>query len=390
MKVIIISKEYPPHVYGGAGIHVTNLARELSRLMNVEVRCFGDQYDKASLRVKGYKYWQRMNEYKEELFTEALRTLSCDLSIVRDPIDSIVHTHTWYTSFAGFLAKRLYKVPLVVTCHSLEPYRPWKEEQLGTGYNLSLFVEKLAIENADIVIAVSEAIREDIIQYYNVTTDKVVVIHNGIDLDRWMPKPNDKIRDDYGIRGKYIFFVGRISRQKGIITLIDALKYLKRKDLQIVLRSGAADTEEFKHEVEKKIQNEDNIIWIRGNLEEEELMELYSEAELFVCPSTYEPFGIVNLEAMACEKAVVASAVGGIKEIVVNEKTGLLIPPSDPEALANAINRLLGDKNLSRRFGKAGRKRVEKHFSWARIANKTKAVYEELIKNYDNVPSEAP
>ncbi len=378
MKVTMIAREYPPYVYGGAGVHLRYLSQELAKLMEVEVRCFGDQESRVgNLKVKGYEPWERFKEGKHR-FTEALKYLSIDLSLLLDEIDSdIVHTHTWYASFAGYLAKMLYQVPLVVTCHSLEPLRPWKEDQLGKGYRLSSWVEKIAIENADRIIAVSHTMKEDILRFFNVLEKRIVVIHNGIDLDKWRYTPLEApLKKRYGIEDDYILFVGRPTPQKGMEYLVAAADDL---DIQVVMAAVGADTKDYEDRMREKVKEKRNIVWIHELLKEEEYIQLYSSAKVFVCPSIYEPFGIINLEAMACRRPVVATSVGGIKEVVIPDETGILVEPANPEALAEGIKRLLRDERLAREFGERGRERVERHFSWASIAQETKRLYESLV-----------
>lgn len=383
LKVTMFTNEYPPNIYGGAGVHVDYLVRELSKLMEVDVRCFGDQdYMADNLKVRGYKQWDKLKENSDPRYQKVLGPFSIDLAMVKDEIDSdILHCHTWYTFMAGFLAKKLYDKPLVVTVHSLEPLRPWKEEQLGNGYKLSSWMERTGIEAADRVIAVSQGSKEDILKYYNIPEEKVEVIYNGIDLNQYQKTDRNIARQKYGIEGKYILFVGRISRQKGITHLIDAVKYLP-KDIKVVLCASSPDTQEVLEEVEQKVKLYDNIIWINKMVEKEEIIELYSNAEVFACPSVYEPFGIINLEAMACKTPVVASATGGIKEVVVHEETGFLVEPGNPEELAKYINILLNNKDLAIKFGENGRKRVEEMFSWESIAKKTYEMYKDVIEKY--------
>ena len=383
LKVTMFTNEYPPNIYGGAGVHVDYLVRELSKLMEVDVRCFGDQdYTADNLKVRGYKEWDKLKENSDPRYQKVLGPFSIDLAMVKDEIDSdILHCHTWYTFMAGFLAKKLYDKPLVVTIHSLEPLRPWKEEQLGNGYKLSSWMEKTGIEAADRVIAVSQGSKEDILKYYNIPEEKAEVIYNGIDLNQYQKTDRNIARKKYGIEGKYILFVGRISRQKGITHLIDAVKYLP-KDIKVVLCASSPDTQEVLEEVEQKVKLYDNIIWINKMVEKEEIIELYSNAEVFVCPSIYEPFGIINLEAMACKTPVVASATGGIKEVVVHEETGFLVEPGNSEELAKYINILLNNKDLAIKFGENGRKRVEEMFSWESIAKKTYEMYKDVIEKY--------
>ncbi|MBI5507606.1 MAG: glycogen synthase [Deltaproteobacteria bacterium] len=379
MKATFITREYPPHVYGGAGVHVRFLTRELSKLMQVEVRCFGEQRSHApSLEVKGYQTWDRMWEGSESKFNSTLGTFSVDLSVVRDAIDAdVVHTHTWYASLAGFLAKTLYDVPLVATVHSLEPLRPWKEEQLGRSYHLSTWAEKTALENADRIIAVSKHAREDILRHFAVVPERVRVIHNGIDLEIYKKAGGDQTRKAFGIRGDYVLFVGRVSRQKGMSHLIDAMRRVD-PGITCVCCTSAPDTVELEEETKARVAAEPRVTWINSMLREDQYVELYSNALCFCCPSVYEPFGIINLEAMACETPVVASAVGGILETVKDGETGILVEPGQAEKIADGINTFARDRELGRRYGKNGRKRVEEHFSWTSIAAQTMALYAEL------------
>ncbi|MBN2535070.1 MAG: glycogen synthase [Spirochaetales bacterium] len=383
MKITFISREYPPHVYGGAGVHVDFLTRELAKKMKIEVRCFGDRQDSSeNIMVKGYRAWTRMWEGSEPRFNPTLGTFSQDLSIIRDTIDSdIVHTHTWYAAFAGYLAKILYDIPLVVTVHSLEPLRPWKKEQLGNSYRLSTWAEKLALENANRVIAVSNHSKEDILTYFNVKRESVSVIHNGIDLDLYKPVDIDSTRKAFNIGKDYILFVGRTSRQKGMIHLIDAVKWIN-EGVQCVCCTSAPDTKEIEEEISKKVNEQPRVIWINSLLHVEQYVELYSNARAFVCPSVYEPFGIINLESMACKTPVVASAVGGILETVVDAETGLLVEPGNPRMIAVAVNKLLDNPRMAEEFGNNGRKRVESFFSWTSIAEKTEKLYIEVINEW--------
>lgn len=382
MKVCFVTREYPPNVYGGAGVHIKNLARELAQVMDVEVRCFGEQdINDPHLRVKGYQAWSRMweAEGEEKKFNSTLGTFSTDLSIIRDHIDAdLVHGHTWYAAMAGFMAKMLYDVPYVATVHSLEPLRPWKEEQLGRSYHLTAWIERMALEAADRVIAVSTQSRGEILDNFKIPPERVQVIHNGIDLKTWKHSSAVATRKAFGIDGDYILFVGRTSRQKGMVHLLEAMKYVD-PGVRLVCCTSAPDTKEIEEEISAKVKETPRCLWINTLLREEQYIELYSNCVAFACPSVYEPFGIINLEAMACERPVVASAVGGIPEVVVPEKTGFLVPPADPKALADALNRLLRDRNRAREMGLAGRKRVEEHFSWTQIAAKTQKMYEELL-----------
>jgi len=344
--------------------------------MSVEVRCFGGQDVKEKdFIVKGYQSWERLDG--DPKISKALQTISTDLSIVDNCINSdIVHTHTWYASFAGYLAKMLYDIPLVVTCHSLEPLRPWKEEQLGAGYKLSSWVEKLAIESADRVIAVSNMMKNDILKFFDIPAEKVMVIHNGIDLGKWKETKTDYTLKEYGIKGEYVLFVGRTTKQKGMVYLIDAAKDI---NANVVFCTSAPDTKEVEDEIRQKLEGTTNTLWINKLLKEEQYIELYSNASVFACPSIYEPFGIINLEAMACKTPVVASAVGGIKEVVVEGETGFFVEPAKPKQLAEKVNILLANKELAEKFGENGRKRVEKYFDWKMIARQTKKLYEEIL-----------
>lgn len=399
LKVGIFTNEYPPNVYGGAGVHVEYLSRALSRFVQVEVRSFGTQDDhEPNLRVRGYLGWDEMRRDTDHRFTGALDALSRSLVMSKDTFDAdVVHCHTWYTDLAGFLAKQLWSVPLVVTIHSLEPLRPWKVEQLGNAYHLSSWMERTGIEQADAVIAVSSETRQDVLDNFTVAPERVHVIHNGIDLDEYRKTAqNDAVRR-HGVDPErpFVLFVGRITRQKGIIHLVNAIPEID-PSLQVVLLAGAPDTPEIGLEMTEGVaaasRRRDGIIWIPEMLPRDEVIQFYSNAAVFVCPSVYEPFGIINLEAMACETAVVASAVGGIPEVVIPGETGLLVEPNltpgtfepaDPAAysrgLAQAINRVALDPATSRRFGVAGRQRAELHFSWTAIAERTLALYENLI-----------
>ncbi len=381
MKVIYFTREYPPYVYGGAGVHIKNLASSISRFLDVEVRCIGDQAsENGRLKVKGYQAWNRMWEGNNPLFNSALGTFSANLSMIRDPIDAdIAHSHTWYGALAGYMAKVLYSIPYVVTVHSLEPLRPWKEEQLGRSYHLTTWVEKTALENADRIVAVSNHARSEILEHFSVAPQKIAVIHNGIDLDTWRPTPAKDTLRAFEISGDYLLFLGRTSRQKGMVHLLDAMEYVD-PGVRLVCCTSAPDTPEVEKEIADRVAKQKRVIWINTMLREDQAMELYTNARVFVCPSVYEPFGIINLEAMACETPVVASAVGGIQEVVAPGETGLLVPPAEPHALAEAINKLLRDKSLARKMGKAGRLRVERYFSWSSIAKETKDMYTKVIK----------
>lgn len=379
MKVLYITKEYPPYIYGGAGVHIKNLAQKISKLIDVEVRCFGDQNVKdKNLVVRGYREWEELKKSKEK-YSSVLATFSAELKIANDYVDAdVVHTHTWYSSFSGFLIKKLFNIPLVVTCHSLEPLRPWKVDQIGRGYNLSVWTEKLALESADKIIAVSREMKKDILKYFNVKERNVEVIHNGVDLDKWKCVASRNVQKKFSIEEDYILFVGRTTKQKGIEVLIKAADYII-PTVKIVICTTGADTKEYLERVEKLATKKKNIVWINQMLSEKETVEMYSGAKVFVCPSIYEPFGITNVEAMSCEVPVVASRVGGIKEIVVDSETGFFVQPGNFKQLAKKINILLKDKMLAKRFGIKGRERVEKYFSWDYIARKTTLLYKKIV-----------
>ena len=398
MKVLFLTNEYPPHIYGGAGVHVGYLSRELAKMMPVEVRCFGDQrFEEGNLKVIGFELDTSNFTCPKPLRSVFGAVRRCtDFNTANIDAD-LVHCHTWYTHFGGILAKKNYGIPLVITVHSLEPLRPWKREQLAGGYEFSLWVEKTALEMADAVIAVSGETKHDIERLLKVDPARVHVIHNGIDLNQYRKVDSTATLNRYGIdpNTPYLLFVGRITRQKGFQHLIRAIQFMDR-DFQILLCAAAPDTaamaEEMKIAVEQAKAQRAGIIWIDEMVDQKTACELYSHAAVFVCPSIYEPFGIINLEAMACETAVVASAVGGINEVVVDSETGFLVPleqmkespfeATNPEKfvrdLAARVNQLMRDPQLRERFGKAGRKRAEENFSWAAIAAKTKALYETL------------
>ncbi len=386
MKVTMIAREYPPNVYGGAGVHLRELSRCLSKLMDVEVRYFGNGSSKSPhLKVRGFMPLAGLDCKFQPKFNSIFTTLSTNLAMLCEGIDSqVVHTHTWYGHFAGYLAKMIYEVPFVATCHSLEPLRPWKVDQLGKGYEVSTWMERTGIEGADRVIAVSKMMKEDILKHFHIGADRVEVIHNGIDLDAWKQKEmGPELKKRYGIEDQYILFVGRPTPQKGMDHLIDAMEHIP---CQLVMGAVGADTKEYEERMTAKVQRNKKIVWIHELLKEEEYMQLYTNARVFVCPSIYEPFGIINLEAMSCMTPVVASAVGGILEVVVEGKTGLLVEPANPRKIADAVNKLLKDPAMARKLGKNGRKRVEKLFSWDYIAEQTKKLYEELVRGAHAVP----
>ncbi len=400
MKALFYTREFPPYVYGGAGVHVEYLATELAKLMEVDVRCFGDQNEKTdNLTVKGFPYDNPVFDKSDPKLKAVLQTLSTGIQMNADPIDAdIVHCHTWYAQFAGIVAKLCYGIPLVITTHSLEPLRPWKREQLGRGYDASSWVEKTAIEMADAIIAVSKETKEDVLQYFDVDPEKIKVIYNGINLQEYVVTNETSTLERYGIdtAKPYVLFVGRITRQKGIIYLVNAIKYID-PETQIVLCAGAPDTPEIAKEMEDSVnevkKTRKNIIWIDEMLPKKEVIQLYSHADVFCCPSIYEPFGIINIEAMACKTAVVASAVGGIKEVVIPGETGILVPleqqkiapfePVNPDKfakdLADGINTLINDKPLRDKMAENGRKRVEETFDWIAIAKQVEELYKSLL-----------
>ncbi len=399
MKVLFYTKEFPPYVYGGAGVVVEYLAAELSKILDLEVRCFGDQEEKSDhLTVKGFSSDNPAFKDSNPKLKSVFNSLATCLDMNADEVDAdVVHCHTWYAQFAGIIAKLSYGVPLVITTHSLEPLRPWKREQLGRGYDTSSWIEKTAIEMADAIIAVSNETKEDVLKYFNVKPDKIKVIYNGINLKEYVTTTDSSTLQKYGIDQSkpFVLFVGRITRQKGIIHLVNAIKYID-SGTQIVLCAGAPDTPEIAKEMENRVnevkKTRDNIIWIDEMLPKKEVIQLYSHADVFCCPSIYEPFGIINVEAMACKTAVVASAVGGIKEVVVDGETGILVPleqqkeapfePVNPEKfskdLAQGINKLISDKELRDQMAEKGRKRAEEKFDWSAIAKEHKELYKSL------------
>lgn len=400
MKALFYTREYPPYVYGGAGVHVEYLAKELAELMKVDVRCFGDQDSETNqLNVKGFPFENSIFDNSDPKLKSVFKTLATCIHMNAENVDAdIVHCHTWYAQFAGIVTKLCYGIPLVITAHSLEPLRPWKREQLGLGYEASSWVEKTAIEMADAIIAVSEETKVDVLNHFDVDENKIQVIYNGIDLKEYQVTTSTSTLEEYGIDNNkpILLFVGRITRQKGIIHLVNAIKYIN-KDVQIVLCAGAPDTleiaEEMKQSVAEAKKDRDNIFWIEKMLSKPEIIQLYSHADVFCCPSIYEPFGIINVEAMACKTAVVASAVGGIKEVVVHNETGILVPveqqkeapfePVNPDQfsrdLAAGVNKVIENPELKNKMASAGRNRAEEKFDWVAIAKEVADLYASLI-----------
>ena len=400
MRALILTNEFPPDIYGGAGVHVDELTRHLRALVELDVRTFGSQDDdEVGWRVRGYPAAHDLSSADERL-RPMLAALSRDLGMVADPVDAdVVHVHTWYTHLAGLLARLAYGIPLVLTVHSLEPLRPWKREQLGGGYDVSSWIERTAIESADAVIAVSEGTRTDVLRLFDVDESRVHVIYNGIDPDFYRPDPTTDALERHGVDPAipYVLFVGRITRQKGIIHLVRAIRHLD-PGIGVVLCAGQPDTPEIAREMEEGVRaaqaERDNVVWIGEMVSRTDVRQLYSSAAVFCCPSVYEPFGIINLEAAACETPVVASAVGGIPEVVVDGETGLLVPvdlrlddpmsPVDPDrferGLAAGINALMADPGARDAMGRAGRRRAVDRFGWESIAGQTADLYRTLME----------
>jgi alpha-maltose-1-phosphate synthase len=393
MRVDLLTREYPPEVYGGAGVHVEYLARDLRRLVDTRVHCMG-----APRHEQGVTAYDVPDSLRDA--NAALRTLGTDLSMAAGTAGAdLVHSHTWYANLAGHVAKLLYGVPHVLTAHSLEPLRPWKAEQLGGGYALSSWAERTAFEAADAVIAVSAGMRRDVLRCYPVVApERVHVVHNGIDTEEYRPDPATDVLERHGIDpGRpSVVFVGRITRQKGLPHLLRAAASLA-PDIQLVLCAGAPDTDEILAEVtllvEELSRTRDGVVWIQQMLPKPDVVQILTQATVFACPSVYEPMGIVNLEAMACETAVVATATGGIPEVVADGETGLLVPiaqvedgtgtPLDPtrfEAeLADRLGAIATDPARAKQMGEAGRRRAVEVFSWAAVATRTLDVYRTLV-----------
>lgn len=395
MRVDLLTKEYPPEIYGGAGVHVAELVKALRATLEVRVRCFGAPRDESD--VWSYNPPQECRDLNSVLQTINVNTLmasDCDGA-------QLVHSHTWYANEAGRLAQQLFGIPHVITAHSLEPLRPWKKEQLGGGYAVSSSIEKSAYESADAVIAVSEGMRQDIFRAYpDLEKSRVHVIHNGIDISTWQPREDDSVLSRFNINpdARSVVFVGRITRQKGLPYLLEAVSDLP-EDVQIILCAGAADTPEILAEVTHKVEqlqaHRSGVIWISEHLSPTDLSVILSHATTFVCPSVYEPLGIVNLEAMACGIPVVGTATGGIPEVIDDGVTGWLVPieqhtdgtgiPLDPQKfvsdLSRALNVAVSDVSLAKQMGVAARSRAATHFNWDVIAEQTRGIYERVLSN---------
>ncbi len=377
LRVALLTREYPPEVYGGAGVHVTYLARELAPLVDLTVHCQGaDRPDAVAHRP-----WDLLAEANP-----ALQVISTDLSMTAAVgTAQLVHSHTWYANLAGHLAAMLYGIPHVMTMHSLEVLRPWKAEQLGGGYHLSSWCERDSATVADAVIAVSDGMRADILTAYpDIPAERIHVIRNGIDTTEYAPDPGTEVLERFGVdlARPYVIFVGRITRQKGVPVLLRAASGLA-PEAQLVLCAGAPDTPELLAEVTELVDglraSRSGVLWIPEMLPKPDVVQLLTHATVFACPSLYEPLGIVNLEAMACETAVVGSRTGGIPEVVADGETGLLVPPGEPEPLAQALNALIRDPDRTEAMGQAGRKRAVAEFGWPAIAAQTAALYAHLV-----------
>lgn len=383
MKAGIFTKEYPPEVYGGAGVHVTELTRFMREIIAVDVHCMGADRDEPGV------FAHRPDPALKQA-NAALQTLSTGLRMAHAASDvDVVHSHTWYSGLGGHLAGQLYGIPHVVTAHSLEPHRPWKREQLGGGYDVSSWSEKNAMEHADAIIAVSAGMKNSVLEVYpNIDADKVHVVLNGIDTRVWTPREAPFVQS-LGVDSSrpVAAFVGRITRQKGVEHLLRAARDFD-PDIQLVLCAGAPDTPEIAQQTEALVtelkDSRDGVFWVKDMLDRESIAQVYAAADVFVCPSIYEPLGIVNLEAMACGTAVVASDVGGIPEVVVDGETGTLVHYDADDTLAfsrdlaAAVNAMVSDPQRSRAYGDAGRKRAVEHFSWATIAKQTVEIYQSL------------
>ena len=399
MRAVILTNEFPPSVYGGAGVHVAELTNALRGRVDLDIRTFGDQnHDEPGWRVRGYASPLEAGEAPDSL-RPVLSAFGRNLAMAADPpAGDLVHCHTWYVHLGGLVIGQAYGLPLVVTVHSLEPLRPWKREQLGTGYDASAWVERQALEQADAIIAVSDATRRDVLDHFDVDAGRIHVVHNGIDVVGFAPDPGRDQLARLGIDGAapFVLFVGRVTRQKGITILVRAIPHLDPR-IASVLAAGQADTAELAAEVEAGVAEARAqaptraIHWIPEMLDRRTVRQLYSHAAVFACPSVYEPFGLTNLEAMACGAPVVATRVGGIPEVVVHGRTGVLVDvpgdgpvtSEDEESvaveLAAAINALVADPARSTAMGEAGRQRAVEQFSWSGVADRTLAVYEAVV-----------
>ena len=383
-RVGLVTKEWPPQVYGGAGVHAVQLTQALREIdgVHVDVHCFGGARTDGAFGYSTPPSFENSNP--------AVQAIATDLEMANNLANvDVIHSHTWYANMAGQVASLLHGIPHVITAHSLEPLRPWKADQLGGGYKISSWAEKSSYENADAIIAVSDGMRADVLSAYpNVDPAKVVTIRNGVDVDRFKPTSDAALLTELGISGRYAIFVGRITRQKGLAHLLRAWQNLPA-EYGLVLAAGSPDEEVIGNEVKALIEElqktRPNVIWIPDMLPHEKLCALLTSAELFICPSIYEPLGIVNLEAMACETAVLATRVGGIPEVVSDGNTGKLVDYSGDGAtlekdLSKAIIELMNDPALLKEYGEAGRKRAAAEFGWPAVARATLALYQSLIK----------
>ncbi|HAN72228.1 MAG TPA: glycogen synthase [Actinobacteria bacterium] len=384
MRIGMLTKEWPPDVYGGAGVHIEHLVAQLRRKVDVDVQCFGS----PRLDAQAHAVPSGLADANP-----SIQTLGVDLEMVTATAGvDLLHSHTWYTNLGGHIGGLLHGVPHVLTAHSLEPLRPWKEEQLGGGYRVSSWVERTAYEGASRIIAVSHGMRADVLTSYPaVDPERVVVVHNGIDTSVYRPDPDDTPVRELNLKRPYVLFVGRITRQKGIVHLVNAARRFE-DGVQLVLCASSPDTPEIGEETALAVERlraergHDSVVWVQEQVERTALISLFTHALAFACPSIYEPLGIVNLEAMACETAVVASAVGGIPEVVVDGETGLLVPYDATEprafehAFADAINLLAADPARAEAMGAAGRRRAVSDFGWDAIADQTIAVYEAAMR----------
>jgi glycogen synthase len=385
MKVTFLTWEYPPNVYGGAGVHVQNLVQGLKNKIDIEVRTLlpsrspaAEIEETGGLRILRYPGWGYIES--ESKLSKVLSVFSTDLAMVKDSITGqIVHAHTWYTSLAGYYAKHLYDQRLIMTVHSLEPLRPWKKEALGSGHLLSIWAEKTGLEACDRIIAVSNSDKKDIIECYKLPPERIKVIPNGVDEQAFHRHENHAVLAKYGIRKPYVLFLGRLSRQKGIFDLVSASSKLDGR-VTLVIATGAPDEEGLEEKLSRELKSHPNSVWINKMLPRNEVVALLSAASVFVAPSLYEPFGIMNLEAMACQRPVVSTRVGGITDVVLDGETGLLVPPNNPDELANAVSKIVADPKLGEHMGEAGRRRVEDRFTWDKVAVETLSVYNEVTE----------